>query len=522
MAATKLILCASNQSVTVGVWSGVRLQVYETFENNEEGIEAFEVFIQRYQTAKYYVIADAYEEEYRLESLPHTSGTAKKELLERKLNQFNRNNLFRAAHFINQDKDKRRDDNYLFVALNNADFLQGWLDTLQRHNAAIVGLYLLPMISQYIVQQMKLNVPNILLCERLRSGLRQTYLSNGHVRISRMVPMTNIKPNQISYFYLTEIEKTRLYLLSQRFITEQTELQLVLPSLDSESEFIGKSISQEQEMQCKIVDFTAYAKNIDLAPDLIQQTPELLHMQLLANGNMPENLAPADYTKSNQLQNIKKGIHILTGIVILLGLFAVGYSLFKARLDIAEKESFIQQTAVQQRLYADVAKNFPKKPVSSQTLKQSVELATSVYDYNQRTPERMMLILSQALAKSPEVGIQRIRWVQSTNPDMPENANVKQHQSNGMLQTLAFVSAEILNFSGDYRAALESTNRLVANLTANPQVARVDVLQKPVNVSSLAKLKGSTQDESQSKRASAVFKLKIILNSEGTTNGGGS
>jgi len=90
-----------------------------------------------------YLIADAIEEEYRLESLPHTSGNARAELLERKLNQFNRNNLFRTAHFINQDKDKRKDDNFLFVALSNAEFLQGWMSVVQVNQVPLVGLYLL-------------------------------------------------------------------------------------------------------------------------------------------------------------------------------------------------------------------------------------------------------------------------------------------------------------------------------------------------------------------------------------------
>ena len=113
MATAKLILCASNQRLIAGVWFGTKLHYFETFNNHEEGYEAFDQFLKKHHQVNVYMIADAIEEEYRLESLPHTTGSARAELLERKLNQFNRNNLFRTAHFINQDKDKRRDDNFL-------------------------------------------------------------------------------------------------------------------------------------------------------------------------------------------------------------------------------------------------------------------------------------------------------------------------------------------------------------------------------------------------------------------------
>ena len=83
--------------------------------------------------------------------------------------------------------------------------------------------------------------------------------------MSRLAPVVNVKQNQMAYFYLVEIEKTRLYLQSQRFITDQTDLQLVLPSTDENSEVIGKSISQEQRMECKIVNSLAYAKNINIS-----------------------------------------------------------------------------------------------------------------------------------------------------------------------------------------------------------------------------------------------------------------
>lgn len=522
MAISKLILCASNHHLTAGVWFGTRLQHYETFANSEAGYQAFDAFIKHNPNMNAYLIADAVEEEYRLESLPHTTGKARAELLERKLNQFNRNNLFRTAHFIQQDKDKRRDDHFLFVALTNADFLQGWMGVIQVNQVPLVGLYLLPMISQYTVQQMKLTAPNILLCERLSSGLRQTYLSNGRLRMSRLAPMVDVKPNQMAYFYLVEIEKTRLYLLSQRFIHDHTELQLVMPSLDDQSQIIGKSISQEQGMECKVVDSLAYAKHINIAPNLVLKHPELLHMQLLANGNIPDNLAPDQLTKAYQVTKLRQGIYAAAAAITVLGLGVAGYSFMQANWDKQESAQLAQETQTELKRYDEVASNFPSTPIPSADLKIAVDTAERVKQYN-ITPAAMMGVLSGALAQSPEIAIQRLRWIQTNQVDLQDSektqevamqgnaaANANSGQSADLRQ-VAFVNAELLNFDGDYRGALTSVNRFVAEIGRNPKVEQVIILQEPVNVSSLASLKGSTLDQNTSERTPAAFKLKIIM-----------
>jgi hypothetical protein len=522
MAISKLILCASNHHLTAGVWFGTRLQHYETFANSEAGYQAFDTFIKQNPNMNAYLIADAVEEEYRLESLPHTTGKARAELLERKLNQFNRNNLFRTAHFIHQDKDKRRDDHFLFVALTNADFLQGWMSVIQVNQVPLVGLYLLPMISQYTVQQMKLMAPNILLCERLSSGLRQTYLSNGRLRMSRLAPIVDVKPNQMAYFYLVEIEKTRLYLLSQRFINDHTELQLVMPSLDSQSEIIGKSISQEQGMECRIVDSLAYAKHINIAPNLVLKHPELLHMQLLANGNIPDNLAPDQLTKAYQVTKLRQGIYAAAAAITVLGLGVAGYSFLQANWEVQETAQLAQETQMQLKRYDEVASDFPTTPIPSADLKTAVDAAERVKQYN-ITPVTMMGVLSNALEQSPEIAIQRLRWVQTNQIDAQDSektqdtamsggtvANAASGQSADLRQ-VAFVNAELVNFGGDYRGALNSVNRFVAQISRNPSVEQVVILQEPVNVSSFANLKGSTLDENNSERTPAAFKLKIVM-----------
>ena len=530
----KLILCATSNSLTAGLWHGTKLQNFAVFSNANQDYTEFSDYLAQHQNANIYLIVDAVEEDYKLESMPHATGSARREIVERKLNQFNRNSVYRAAHFINRATDKRKDDNFLFVALNNSDFLQGWMNVIQAAQAPLVGVYMLPMISQVAVRQMKLMAPHILLCEHLKSGLRQTYLHNGRLRMSRLVPMVNVKPNQLAYFYLVEIEKTRLYLASQRLISGETPLQMVLPAIDHSQEEIAKSISQEQGLECKTVDILAYAKNINIAPDLVKTNPELLHMQLLANGNVPDNLAPATYSKVHSLNNIRSKINAATACIAAAGIVLAGFYVWQGMYQKNQLQQIVAQTNQQQQLYVEVAKNFPATPIPSSELKVAADLAMIIKN-NDQSPRQLMQILSGAFETSPEIALTRMRWVQSSNADVKDEANTATELTNQAqtavvstntdmtkLIQVGFINAEIKGFTGDYRAALNSVNNFVNHLRENNLVEQVTILQEPVNVSSMANLQGSTTDENGSDASStlpppAIFKLKVVLKQASNT-----
>lgn len=531
----KIVLCATANSLLAGVWRSGKLQGSQSFVNNEVGHQAFAEFLQQYLASPVYLIADAVEEDFRLESLPHTTGMAKAELVARKLNQHYRGSQFRTAHFINRNRDKRKDDNFLFVALNNDDFLRDWLAVTKSVEAKLVGVYLLPMLSQVMARKLKLMAPHILLCERLTSGLRQTYLHNGRLRMSRLVPNVPSVSSQVGYFYLTEIEKTRLYLMSQRLISRDTHLNLVLVSADGSTQQISQGISQEQSLECSDVNLTELAKSLGLSASLIQQMPELLHMQLLANGNLVDNLAPEALTKHFQFGKIKQAISIATVTIGLLGVVAAAW-IFKQAFD--NKSAFAQaaqDTIIQQHRYDEVAKNFPDTPISANDMRVAVELDKTINGYP-KSPRRVMQVVSNALEKPAPQGtlqnaldniqLNRLRWVLSqdvnlkdddkfipltaTSPEGNSAINVNLADPT-QLNEVAFVTAEIVGFTGDYRAAINSVNRFVNNIKADARVAAVEVLQEPVNVSSFVGLQGSTTDEQSTQKQPAFFKLKVVL-----------
>lgn len=125
---SKIIACISAKQATAGLWRTGRFVSCAVFTNDEAGHDKFRAFLLSHRNAPVHLIADAVEEDYRLETMPHSSGQARKEMLQRKLSQLYRNSSYRTAQFIGRANDKRRDDRILFTALVNPDLLTPWVD----------------------------------------------------------------------------------------------------------------------------------------------------------------------------------------------------------------------------------------------------------------------------------------------------------------------------------------------------------------------------------------------------------
>lgn len=524
---TKIVLCVTNNRMLAGQWRFGRLLSYQSFKNDEQGHAEFGRYLQKHHGTEVYMLVDAVEEDYRLESLPHTVGNSRREMINRKLGLIYRGTPYRAAHFINREATKRKDDRFLFVAMTYEELLQPWVTQLQSQQMPLVGIYLLSMVGQHFVRKLKVGEPHILLTERLAYGLRQTYLHNGRLRVSRLVPYTAESRNALSHFYVTETEKARLYLISQRYISRETPLTVLIPSNQEDCLTLCQEVERSLGLTCNTVDLGKLARSYRIDPVLLRDNPELLHMQLVVSGIVPDNLAPGSLGKHHQLNVIRRGVNAASVAALIAGVVTSSI-LFKQAYDNRNSiEIAAQETLRQQLLYEEVAKDFPATPIPASELQVVAEMEKAIAQ-NSKLPHRSMQVISRAISASPEIDINRLAWMLSNDRDpkdgdrsvVPVAAGTSRASTSSFtpdpnyLYEIAFINGEMRRFSGDYRAALESVNRLVERLKADETVAQVDVLQAPVNVSSYSNLQGSTTDERTTQTTPALFKLRVIFNRE--------
>jgi hypothetical protein len=528
---SKIVLCATQHTLIAGRWQFGKLVSHQVFQHDAQGIERFGLFLQKYRHIKVYLMVDAVEEDYRLETAPHTSGIARREMVNRKLSQLYRATPYRMAHFINRAPDNRRDDRFIFAALIQPEILQPWVNQLETYQVPLVGIYLLPMVSQYFLRHLKTSTTHLLLIELLSSGLRQTYFHNGQLSISRLSPFTEEAKKSPAHFYAVESEKTKFYLISKRYISRDATLNVLIPEHVQDSHLFCRDIRQTQGTTCNTIDLLKLAQGMRLAPALLQGAPELLHMHMLARGGVPGNLAPPKLKKYHQLNVWRQAINGMSVIVLLFGLCLAAF-FFKFDFDSALQSEQIEiATQHQVRLYQQVASDFPLTPLPPLELQTVAELERVIM-INGKLPGRAMQVLGTVLNVTPEIEINRLVWLLSNERDpqdvgkrgpetLADAVNVSDTgflPDSNFLHEVVFLNGEIRNFTGDYRAALESMNRLVERLKRDEAVAQVMILQVPVNVSSHSNLQGSTADELAAQISRAWFKLRLTLKREGVVS----
>lgn len=516
---SKIVLCAFPNRLTAGYWRMGRLVTCEIFQNHEHGLNAFRQFLVKYPSTPVYLISDAVEEDYRVESMPHTTGNARKTLLDRKLGQLYRTTSYRAAQFIGREREQRKDDIFLLVSLSNAESIQPWMLVMDELETPLAGVYLLPMVSQFLINRLKLNAPHLLLAEWLVSGLRQTYFQNGKLRVSRLAPDQGVSDQYRNAVYLSETEKTRLYLLSQRLIAPDTRLSLLVLADGHTSDDVCVKISNSLDIECMALDSKMLAKRIGLNDALLHQFPELLYMQTVAKGGVPVNIAPEEQTQHFKVHQFRDWVGYATGAVLVAGLV---FSLLNI-VDFVNYREQHQQASTQTRdfeqSYAIVSRDFPATPLPGNDLKIVFDISQAIQT-NSRTPQRLMQVVATALDASPEIVLQRMRWKSTEDLNVKDDgvanapagaAAPSNAQNGGKLREVGFVDGEIRNFTGDYRAALDSVNRLVELIQKDERVESITVVQQPVNVSAQSSLQGSTLDAQAQQLPAATFKLKLIL-----------
>ncbi|MFH1493277.1 MAG: hypothetical protein ABIG70_00570 [Pseudomonadota bacterium] len=504
----KIIFCVTTQGAIGSLFEHGKLGQCRNFPATEEGQREFGDLLSAHPAVPVYMMVDSVEEDYHAEALPHVSGSARHELLQRKLKQLYRNTPYCTAWIQGRDSGKRRDDRYLFAALTNTDMLRPWLDMLQQHQAPLAGLYLLPMVSQELLALLKLTHLDVLLVNKHHDDLRQSYFQGGQLKASRLavVGAENAGVDAL----MAEIGKTRLYLNSLRLAARESRLVVLLLDSDDSMEEVQQRLQADPTFDSQRLTRREISARLKSTP--LGACPYATHMTVLGLRAPANNLAPASITRSHWRHQLRSALYGASAIAAVVSLIWTGTNLFQRHQFDGESSDLALQTQDQQARYVEVTKTFPQSPASADNLEKAVQLA-ELLKQDSRTPERMMQVVSRALESSPEVVLARLAWKfgmsGGESTDKPPVTGSPAAGSNW--QEWGMLEAEIRPFHGDYRAAMAGINRFAARLSHDAEVANANVTQMPLDVHSASALSGNTLDATSKDSVRAEFKLKLVL-----------
>jgi hypothetical protein len=465
---------------------------------------------------------DAVEEDYRFESLPHATGGDRAAMVGRKLKQHYRNSPFVSAALLGRDTGKRQDDRFLFSALTNPDLITDWLQAVVARGLPVAGIYLLPMVSVALVQKLDQKAANLLLVAQHAGGLRLTFFRDRQFRLSRLTRGDSGRAENRVRYFAEEISNTRLYLHALRTMTLDESLRVLLIDRGDELAEVATGVSRENpSLECVRFGRQDLSARLGISESLLESSPYALYLQLLGLKQPDGNLAPASVTVGYRRHQARRAIYAGCGALALGAAAWAGVNFYNVMTLRADTALAARQTALQATQYQEITRQFPQAPASAEDLRKAVEIAQRLRE-SERTPQRMMTLVSRAMEFNPAIVIRELGWKYGLSEIEPE-ARVRPATAGeapaapaaafaSARKESALIGGEIQPFRGDYRSAIETINRFAGVLEKDPAVAEVRVVKLPLNVNPSLSLSGNTLDnQEQSHNATAEFKLVVIL-----------
>ena len=487
---SRTLLFLSADSFHASLWHGGKLGAPQYFSNDANGRENFSSFLKQHREPAY-LLVDVIEEDFRLETVPHLTGSARRDLLERKFEQFYRGTPFRQATVLQRQSEGRRDDEMLFSALTNPQRISPWLDALLANQIPLVGIYSLPNISTPLLK----DIPSdhvLLLSWEKDAGLRQTYFHSKRLHFSRLIPVG--ENSTFSETVVDETPRTQQYLKSLSLPPPGDVLDVYIICDANDKLALQSRLEASSELRYTFLDNQKLGKRFKAKNNYTDSdaTPLLLH--LLASKMPSSHYANSEHTHFYLLWQLRRVLFGLAAATALLSVLWSGAEFLQGRDYVSQTEPLNMQTSHIKQQTLQIQQSFANTTVPATDMKTAVLLARKLSEYSP-PPEEILRELTLELDKFTQIKVNKLAW-QASAADAPPSAYPA--------QVITF-EGSLADFGSEYRKALNYLERFQQALTQ--QGYTVTVLKQPLDVSSKGSISGDIQKNDVSP---ALFTLKII------------
>ena len=486
----RILLFLSADSFQASIWQSGKLGAARYFSNDANGRENFSAFLKMHRYPAY-MLVDVIEEDFRLEIVPHLSGSSRKDLLARKFEQFYRGTSFRQALLLQRQAEGRRDDEMLFSALTNPQRISPWLDTLLSNRIPLVGIYSLPSISTPLLKAAPSDHVLLLSWEK-DAGLRQTYFNNRRLHFSRLIPIN--ENNTFSETVASETPRTQQYLKSLSLPPPGETLDVYIICDANDKLALQNRLEGDNELHYTYLDIQELGKRFKAKNEYTSSdaTPLLLH--LLASKAPGSHYANSEHMHFYLLWQLKRILYGVATVTTLFSLLLSGAEFFQGHDYVSQTEPYNIQAEIIRQQTQQVQRSFANTSVPAADMKTAVLLTRKLNQYTP-PPELILNELTLALDQFTQITVNKLAWESSAADAAP---------SIYPAHIITF-DGSLTGFGSDYRKALNYLDRFQQALTQRGYT--VSVVKQPLDISSKGSISGDAQKNDGSPEQ---FTLKII------------
>ncbi len=470
------------------VWQGGSVRGEGVFENNPEGIAAYNDYLATNANSVFTLLVNIAEESFQLETIPFLQANDRKAVIARKLSQLFYTTPYTAAFSLGYEKTRRKDERLLLAALTAPSALDPWVSGLRDARVALAGIHSLPFLGEALLKKLKVADERCILLTLQDQTIRETFYERGRLHFSRLSPLANTSIGGIAQGFATEAVKLQQYLLSQRLIARNQPLRAIVIAHPQAMAAVEASCLNTESLTFEFVGTDTCSSSVGLKTPPGDSHVEALLAHLAVSAAPAIQFAKETLRHDYRIWQIRNALYGF-GAVILLGctLFAAKefYSTYSLN---SEAESVAQRAQEARHRYEEIRSTFPPVPTNNETLRQIIDRYAELERGGGSSPETFYRELSAALGRSPNVDVDAIAW-KSGGGAPATSGGVTLPTGN---QTAAVRGTISLGAKATPRQTLAAFDQFVADLRANPAL-EVKVSQQPFDIDSGKSLKSGAE-----------------------------
>ncbi|MBF0214607.1 MAG: hypothetical protein HQM00_13765 [Magnetococcales bacterium] len=509
----RILLCITNHNLVAYPWDHDTFAPPITFDQNRGADDFRAHFAAPGPRCTVYILIDITEEEHKLEQVPRLNALVRTRMLENRSTRILRHSPFRHITPLGRDVGDPSQDSVLFSGLSDPEeTVLPWLQLLDTRRGPIAGIWSIPLRTPRRFQGvMKPDQQNVLLLSIHSGGLRQIYLHQGQLRISRLSRLPSQTPEDLVPFLHGEIVRMQGYLASQRMYNWNTELHVYILCNAGMFALLNDGPKGVAGYHLHPVDASRLAVSSALRCDLTSHRMDPLFGQAVRRWAIPNHYARPEDTRifrtlqyGSRLQWAASGL-LAISMALAIYLFWEGRELWDEQPALSRHAEEIQQAT---RLQID-----PRSPQEGRRILTTVQWA-ELLESHASDPRHAFRILGRVLANHDRMVIEQLEWnVGATGSATAEAGSRAGAKAGSPPKPTAPAGAQILQISGrvepfsSLKEAMEIMDPFLQELRALPEFMDVQPLQLPLNLGHHQMIEGGDQENPN--RAS--FRIRIML-----------
>ena len=513
-----------------------RFTARRDFATTDAGRAEFDAYVATLRHMPTHLIADIAEEEFRSDAVPHVGRSDRNAVIARKLAQIFRNTPYRHGIVQGRETEGRRDDRVLYLAITNPEAVRPWLEILERREVPLAGVHSAAVLGARLAEALALKPPHLLLVLRTPGGsLRQTYLRDGELRVTRLIPV-DLEPGQgLGAFLAEETTRTWQYLDNLRFFGPDDPLEVAIVAHPREHAEIRAQLQGFPQVAYRLVDTDEAAAAIGLNPPPVTSSAEEILVHLFQRRPVENHFASSQMRRYHTLRSMRGVLAVVSMAVLAIGLAVGGFNLYRAMGHAESDERIERQVLDLNRRYAELARGLPSLQMGGAAMRDAVGFYGA---FMQRFPTLggFLVPLSRTLEAHPAIRLNQLAWQASDDAKAAPPLSLQPPRVPPPVRSLAkedvaarspaagedttnppfpsgryeiaLVEANVGAANHDFRGALAEVERLVADIGKVPGF-QAEIVESPLDVRPTFALQGR-HGEREAGTMEARFVLRIV------------